>query len=357
LKVRLALACVGLLIGLFAYVAKAVSGSTTPGSSPFAGLPFGGGANPEAPSLQSPESAAQSAMQALHSQDWRKLYYVCAFEVNEHKTASDAEDFQRELGRAAMINRNPLTIFNLMAAATQFSASNSIVRGTTADVNTSWTIPYEGEVLSLRGVAHMTRVGTVWQLNLIQDGAALDAMLGQVTSRTGHGPAIVIPHFGPFGPHSMPSYAPPPVARTPTFVPPSQQPSVGGGGFNNPRGYQPGVQPGYTPPSYIPGQRYAPGQGTMPAPPFGPGQMPGGSRFGPSTFPRGPRFGPSGMPGGGGFSNSPGYQPGGGMSPPPGGGGFGSTGGTFGSPVGGAPTNQQPEGSGQASSDSSGPPQ
>jgi hypothetical protein len=343
MKVRIAVACVGLTIALFAYIAKAVSGNSASSSSnPFAGMAFGGGSNPEAGSLQSPESAAQSAMLALHSQDWRKLYYVCAFEANEHKTSSDADDFQHEVGRAAMISHNPLTIFNLMAAATQFTASNPMVRGTSADVTTSWTIPYEGEKLSLRGVAHMTKVGGLWQLNLIQVRTALDDLLGDVTSRTGHGPSIVIPHFGPFGPHSFPTYNPPPQVHNPATFP--TQPPTGGGGFTNPPAYQPGAQPGYRPPTYVPGPRFGPGQGTMPTPPFGPGQIPHGPQFGPGGFPHGPRFGPSAMPGGG-------------MTPPQGAGGFNNSGGTFGSPIDSATAPQQPEGTGQTGGNSGGLPQ
>jgi len=344
MQMRLAIGVVGLIIAIFAYVAKAVSGnSASPGSSPFAGLPFGGGTNPEAGSLQTPESAAQSAMQALHTQNWRKLYYVSAFQTNEQKTATEADEFQRDVSSAAMNNHNPLTIFNLMAAATQFTASNPMVRGTSADVSTSWTIPFEGEVLSLRGAAHMTKVGGVWQLDFIMARSPLDDMLGQIASRTGHGPALVIPHFGPFGPHSMPSFTPPPahLYTPPAF--PAQQPA-GSGGFGSPPGYQPVTQPGYRPPTYVPGPRFTPGPGSMPTPQFGPGQMPQGPRFGPGNFPRGPRFGPSTMPGGG-------------MSPPQGGGGFGNSGGTFGSPVGGAPAPQQQEGAGQTGGESSGPPQ
>ena len=189
-------------------------------------------------------------------------------------------------------------------------------------------------------------------LTPIQTAGALDDMLGQVSSRTGHGPAIVIPHFGQFGPHSMPSFTPPAQVHTPSTIPSPQYPTAGGGGFNNPPGYQPGAQPGYNPPVNIPGPRVTPGQGTMPGPQFGPGQMPHGPRFGPSDFPHGPRFGPSGMQGGG--MSTP---QGGRMTTPQGGSGFGNSGGTFGSPVGGAQGNQQPEGAGQTGSDSSRPPQ
>ena len=123
-KIRLAIAGIGLIIALFAYIAKAVSESSGSGGSPSSGAPFGGfsfgsSSNPESGQLHTPETAAQCALQALHYHDWRKLYYVCAFENNERKTASEADDFQRELDRAATINHNPLTAVSRRCMAIQ----------------------------------------------------------------------------------------------------------------------------------------------------------------------------------------------------------------------------------------------
>jgi len=333
MQMRLAIAGVGLIICLFAYVAKAISGTGNAGSpagaSPFGGFTFGGSPNPEAASLRTPESGAQSAMQALRNRDWHKLYYVCAFESNERKSASEADDFQRELGRAAAISHNPLTLFNLMAASTQFSTGPATVHGNTADVQTLWTIPYDGETISLRGAARMIRQNGAWQLNFIGSGSPLDHLLGSVTSRTGHGPAIVIPHFGPFAPHNMPSMAPPEM-RPPASSPYTPQPGNGAGSApgNNP-GFQPGNQPGYAPPMNIPGPRFTPGPHFAPGPSMNPGpKFIPGPRYGPGAFPRGPRFGPPSMPGG----------PNGGINPP---GGMGGSTGAFGRPDPGA---QSPDG-------------
>lgn len=318
LKIRLAMGAVGLLIGLVSWIARSISGN---GGSfePFSAA----SSNPQASRLASPSSAAQAAMEAFHNQDWRSLYYDCVFEANEHKSPSEADAFTREISRSAMLVNNPLSRFGLMRSATQFAAEPATVIGNQIDVATTWTVPYQGEILTLRGRAHMVRQGKLWQLNLTDESAqSLDDLLGTVVGRTGSGPAVVLPRSSPFAWRGTPSGSGADAASPP---PPAQPGSPGYTPTNQPGSFQPG-QP------FIPGQRFVPGPHFVPGPRFMPGQrfVPGprfipGGRFGPgSQDPAGQPYGQGSSGGGNSFGNGntnesqqPGSTPPSGAESPP----------------------------------------
>ena len=121
--------------------------------------------NPYLNYLGTPSSGALAAMNAIHTHDWRKLYYVSAHSGEEKKDSYRAAAFVEERMNQRNADRDPSHLFNVIGNATSFKVLPSIVKSGKSDVQTVWQLTFKGKKMVARGVAHMIKTGHGWELN------------------------------------------------------------------------------------------------------------------------------------------------------------------------------------------------
>ncbi len=121
--------------------------------------------NPYLNNLRTPASGALAAMNAIHTHDWRKLYYVASHSGEEKKDSYSAMAYVEELTKQRKRDRDPLHLFNVIGNATSFKVISGEVKSGKSDVQTVWQLTFNGKRVVSRGVAHMIKTEDGWELN------------------------------------------------------------------------------------------------------------------------------------------------------------------------------------------------
>ena len=159
--------------------------SSNSGRSPFNSA---GSVNPYKGALSDPKSAAFAAIESIHTQNWDKLYYVSAFEANESKTPDEKNVFVKTLADRRTEDHNPLSLFNVMAAAKSADVGNGDIAEGKSDVPTKWVVNVDGKPTTFHGIAHMIYVKNMWLLDSTGSmSRTYDDLLGTSDADNGSG--------------------------------------------------------------------------------------------------------------------------------------------------------------------------
>ncbi len=281
-------------IGLAIYIALRVGVAVLAHSEIVPGI-FGSafdGSPVAAATYSDPAAVAREALTSVGHTDWRRFYYLAAFEPNHGHTAREADEFVSEIQRGSASNPSFRQFESALNRMTGITIGKPNLYGDTADASSSATIQLDGETLSLKGTAHLVREHGRWLIDLTTHPGhgqtwAFDELVG-VNSMTASGVKPSFFHPGMFTGLNAP-IAMPPVPQMPRYTPPSYGQPAGGygsGNASNSGSPQPGFtiprpvvpQPSFPQPPAMP--RFGPyGSRGFPSPPYG-----GGAQGQPSTY-------------------------------------------------------------------------
>ncbi len=121
--------------------------------------------NPYLNNLQTPSSGAQAAINAIHTHDWRKLYYVSSHSGEENKDSYNAAAYVEVLTKQRTGDHDPRHLFNVIGNATSFKVLPGVEKSGKSDVQTVWQLNFNGKKIVSHGVAHMIKTADGWELN------------------------------------------------------------------------------------------------------------------------------------------------------------------------------------------------
>ncbi len=121
--------------------------------------------NPYLNNLRTPSSGAQAAINAIHTHDWRKLYYVSSHSGEENKDSYSAAAYVEEMTKQRTGDHDPTHLFNVIGNATSYKVLPGIEKSGKSDVQTVWQLNYNGKKIVSNGVAHMIKTEDGWELN------------------------------------------------------------------------------------------------------------------------------------------------------------------------------------------------